>query len=570
MIICCSHFNLLILEKSKEEINHLALSSALCFGQTTSSSVTMYIVGQPHSGKTYFVASLLGDKFEEQMATQNIDADICKITSLSKWCSIKRSKLPITLQKMYYSRTKNVSAVLKQAAAQNRQQLEYLPKVPAAVEAVMKQAKAAAEDDEDEDNVVIIQDLAGQSFYYGLHSIFLKEDNVAMIVFDASQPLQDPVKGRDSQKDPYTQKSISPAYTGVESVCYWLQSIHVIRKDGVNQGAASIFVPTIFLVATHIDLIGDSKAIQERKKEIIDQLVSLLEDKPFAKHIPGVENGLREALEKCCFFISNKISNVEELDRLKSMLTGAFCNKLRLYCPVMYLNIEETLLSLNKAAISTEEFHAIAYKNGIFVDLESTEIKDVLAHFHLKGSILHFPQVESLKEVVVLSPNWLNTLISYMIFTDPYTVEIDCSLQFKQLTNHGILVEDFIAFMVNKFNEEQGGFGLPLSTEQAMEFAKLFGFIVELNNDIYFLEESIQPPFDCKKNFFIAPSLLPLEFPIHVELADDRDHRNRIVYFRFVEGFISPMVFRQVVSACIRRNIDYQQHICWYVSQPLQ
>ena len=44
--------------------------------------------------------------------------------------------------------------------------------------------------------------------------MFLKEDNVAMIVFDASQHLQDPVKDRDRHKDPYTQKSVSPTTTG--------------------------------------------------------------------------------------------------------------------------------------------------------------------------------------------------------------------------------------------------------------------------------------------------------------------------------------------------------------------
>ena len=116
-----------------------------------------------------------------------------------------------------------------------------------------------------------------------------------MIVFDASQPLHDPVKGRGSLKDPYTQESISPTTTGCESVCYWLQSVHLVRRDGKSLGATSIFVPTVFLVATHIDLIGDEEAVEARKNEIIDQLFLALMDQPFAKHIAGVENGLREA-----------------------------------------------------------------------------------------------------------------------------------------------------------------------------------------------------------------------------------------------------------------------------------
>ena len=114
-----------------------------------------------------------------------------------------------------------------------------------------------------------------------------------MIIFDASQHLQDPVKDRDRHKDPHTQKSISPTTTGCESVCYWLQSIHSIcHKNGRQFGAASRFVPTVFLVATHIDLIGDSKAVMDRKREIIDQLFLALKDQPFTKHLAGIENGL--------------------------------------------------------------------------------------------------------------------------------------------------------------------------------------------------------------------------------------------------------------------------------------
>ena len=59
----------------------------------------------------------------------------------------------------------------------------------------------------------------GQSVYYGLHSMFLKEDNVAMIVFDASQHLQDPVKG--------TAFCRLRPYLFIKSETYTLRSIGV-------------------------------------------------------------------------------------------------------------------------------------------------------------------------------------------------------------------------------------------------------------------------------------------------------------------------------------------------------
>ena len=562
------NFHIFIFTGENQEQIQQALSLALKDGVANPSSVTIYVLGQENAGKTCLIASLLGDKFEERMATQGADVDVCKIFA-SKWSRIERSKVPKKLQKLYHGQL-HVTAKIKISAdkqqpvleAKNRQQLlESLGELPEAVKADLEQAKTAILVDDEGINA-IIWDFAGQSVYYGLHSMFLKEDNVAMIVFDASQPLQDPVKSRDSQKDPYTQKSISPTYTGVESVCYWLQSIHAIRKDGLNQGAASIFVPTIFLVATHIDLIGDGKAIQERKKEIIDQLVLLLKDKPFAKHIPGVEKGLREALEKCCFFISNKIRNADELDRLRFMLVEAFHYIKNRQHPVVFLNIEKTLLSLNKATISATEFYAIARESGFLAKPESEESKGALAHFHNKGTVLHFPQKESLKDVVVLSPDWLTKLFSYIIIAHPYILECNYSLQYERLKDYGILGEDFITFMVEKFNAEQEKYGLSISTKQAIEFAQLFGFVAEVHQNMHFLEEMHQPPVS-KNKIFIVPPMLPIQLPANVKVPDDKVPEARIVYFKFPEGFIPPMVYYQMLSACIDRNIRRQENLYW-------
>ena len=446
-------------------------------------------------------------------------------------------------------------------ATDKQELLDSLPELPEAVQADLEQAKTAVLIDDDGINV-IIWDFAGQSVYYGLHSMFLKEDNVAMIVFDASQPLQDPVKGRDSHKDPYTQECISPVTTGCESVCYWLQSIHSIRKDGTQLGATSIFAPTVFLVGTHIDLIGGSKAVNTRKKEIIDQLVLLLKDQPFAKHIAGVENGLREALEKSCFFISNKVRNKEELDRLRSMLVEATRYILDKQHPVVYLNIERNLLSLNKTTITTAELHKIAQDSGFFAKPESVEFKGALVHFHHKGTILHFPQAETLKDMVVLSPDWLTKLFSYVIVAHPYKLEVIYKSKFERLKFHGILEEEFIAYMVNKFNEEQKKFGLSLSTEQAIEFAQLFGFITQVNNNTHFLEESHQLPVS-KNRVFIVPPMLPLKLPSNITLPDDKTPQACIVYFKFLEGFIPEMVYYQMLGTCIDRNIKRKERLYW-------
>ena len=546
-----------------------AYSLALSEGEAQSSSVSIYVLGQQSTGKTCLVASLLGDEFEENAATQGADLEVCTIFA-SQWSRIEKKKIPKQLQKRYHGKLK-VTAEIKITAerkklvskAQNKQQLmESLSELPEAVKADLEQAKTAVLVDEDGINA-IIWDFAGQSVYYGLHSMFLKEDNVAMIVFDASQDLHDAAKGRSSLKDPYTQKSINPVTTGYESVCYWLKSIHSIcRKDGTAVGAKSKFVPTVFLVATHIDLLGDDEAVARRRQEIIDQLFLVLRGKPFAKHLAGIENGLREALERNCFFISNKVRDQKELNRLRALLVEASSYITSRQHPVVYLNIERRLLSLTKMVISIVEFYSIAKDSGFFAELQSPEFKGALAHFHSKGTILHFPQAESLKDIIVLSPDWLTKLFAYTIVAHPYKPGLDYDMQFDRLKNQGILEEDFVAYMVKKFNKEQEQFGLSLTAEHAIEFAELFGFVTEVNNNTYFLEEAEQPPTSERK-VFIVPPMLPLELPDDVKLPEDSDLQVRAVYFKFSEGFIPPMVYYQILGACIDRNIKREEDLYW-------
>ena len=92
-----------------------ALSLALRDGVANPSSVTIYVLGQEGSGKSCLVASLLGDKFEERIATQGADVDVCKIFASKKWSRMERSKVPKELQNLYYGQL-HVTAQIKISA----------------------------------------------------------------------------------------------------------------------------------------------------------------------------------------------------------------------------------------------------------------------------------------------------------------------------------------------------------------------------------------------------------------------------------------------------------------------
>ena len=150
--------------------------------------------------------------------------------------------------------------------------------------------------------------------------------------------------------------------------------------------------------------------------------------------------------------------------------------------PVIYLDIERKLLELGKAVITTNEFHSVATKSGFSAAKQSEEFKGALAYFHSKGTILHFPFTKLLQNLVVLSPQWLAKVISYVIVAHPYRVSASRhDEQYRRLQCHGILVDDFIAHMTQRFNKDQAQLGVSLSIEQVISLVKHFKLVAQTN-----------------------------------------------------------------------------------------
>ena len=549
----------------------LAYRVAITKGKVNPSSFSIYILGQENSGKTCLVATLLGDDFKENLATHGADVEVCTIRA-SNWCRVKQTEIPSKLRKTYHCKlratavntifTKQVDPFDETKTPQEL--LENLPKLSKSVEAEFKKAKVAVSESDDGIDT-IIWDFAGQSIYDGLHCMFLKECSVIAIVFDASQDLHAPSKCRDRCKDPYTEQSINPETTGCESVCYWLKTLHSICccKDGKSLQAKSKFIPTAFFIATHIDEIGDEEAIKKKRQQIIDQLVEILREHDIAQHLAGIECGLREALEKFCFFISNKVPNKNELDRLKHELIQAAQYILDKKHPLIYLDMERKLFKQEKPVITTEEFHAIAIDSGFSAAIQSEEFKGALTYFHNKGTILHFPDTELLQNLVVLSPQWLTKLTSYVIVAHPYKISASRhDKQYDRLQKQGILLEDFIVHMTQMFDEHQQHFGVSLTSEQVINLIKHFKLVAQIDTNTRFLEEEVPLPVNDGK-VFIVPSILPLKLSnSEVTLPSHGDKYACIVHFIFPEHFLPLMVFYQLLTFCIERNIERREDLC--------
>jgi len=550
---------------------------ALKHGLAKSATFRLLVFGPENSGKTCLVANLFDESFQESAATQGADVHICTIYA-ANWrkCSAKKmaekldvkycTNLNIAAKKQTEPKpltsstsipSKPVASANVQSNAQNSVQSSV--QVPEVKIEEIKHAKTI-EITSEEEFTAVVWDCAGQEKYITTHTIFVRRNNLVFIVFKASSNLSGPIQARPGDH------SSSPKVTHFKVIHHWLQSVTSVRHEIGGAAHKSEFLPTVVLVITHIDLIvGD---IEKAKGTIITQLAKELKGKPYAKHLVGNHDGkgLLNALKEFCIFLSNKseFRDLETIARLKKIVQKASAPILEEKHPLVYIKIEKSLLSLQKEVITTTEFHEVAKDNGFLADKDSPEIKGALNHFHQMGIILHFPSIDELKDLIFLSPQWLEKFFAYLIIAHPYKPSGDKKdYSYRCLVQDGILLGTFLEHMLQMFNKAQEVIGCNISCDQAIAFLSNFRFIAEISISTDFLEEShpmLQSEEDTR--IFIVPAQLP-EDKGEMRLSFVKEKFLWSLHFIFSDGFIPCTIFYQLVAACISWNGERTQGIAW-------
>ena len=84
----------------------------------------------------------------------------------------------------------------------------------------------------------VVWDFAGQAIFHNTHSLFISEEGVPIITFDASKELRDPVVSREDSL------SSLECSTGISSIHYWLQVVDSMCSMEGSDGDLSPLVPT--------------------------------------------------------------------------------------------------------------------------------------------------------------------------------------------------------------------------------------------------------------------------------------------------------------------------------------
>ena len=276
------------------------------------------LVGAENTGKTSLILSFLNKKFEEgQRATTGADVKVCKISS-KNWTIFSDHDKPFYYKNMFVQFFRE--SALKHMIIQNLVGLKLNQESGASLSsAVVKheifsagvigplvidntideiqeslQGEKGIQIPMEHDIIAILWDFAGQAIFHNSHSLFISDNGVIVITFNASMELtEEVVPHKDSPQPP-------ECHTMISSIHYWLQVINSLCSVKEN----------VLLVGTHIDKLHNNidEAQEIAKSKILPQLCHELCFKPYIWHLAGFRfhGNLEDALRNCCFLLATK------------------------------------------------------------------------------------------------------------------------------------------------------------------------------------------------------------------------------------------------------------------------
>ena len=546
-------------------------------GLNQSTNFQLLLIGAENTGKTSLISSFLGEEFlEKQLATKGVDIEVCKVYC-KDWIRITHSDQSSILYSQFTDRCKE--SILKKMAGSyalsspkhssldrplcrksNITSDVLFTSVPltksmiapstgisnvseASFQSCPDETPQAASLYNSDSLIASLWDFAGQVIFHNSHSVFISEGGVSVIAFNSSMELTDNVIPRENVPQPHECQTI------ISSIHYWLQVVNSVCSVKEN----------VLLVGTHIDKLHPD--VKEARKVASNKILPKLEKelcgKPYAQHIAGISKGLKVALKQSCFFVSNKCRD-EEIEHLKAAAVEVAIS-LREKKLIFFLKIEQALLQLNVQIITVSTMLDLVAKNGFSLDVNSPEFKGILKYFHNNRTILHFSQIESLKNLVILSPNWLAKLFSYIIAAESYNTGGEFDWAWKRLANYGILHDCLIQHMLNKFHLDFPVLSsIRVTKQQAIDILQCFHLLARITSKAWFTEEGF-PQLPDSGDTFIVPSL--------VYADDDRNppqtEKERTIFFMFHNGFVPMSLLNELIAKCICRSVSRNDQLLW-------
>jgi len=541
-----------------------AYQEALKLGKRRANKFKLVLLGAEGAGKTSTASSLLNKDFKpQQPSTIGANLNTCTVDRIlvSKWkhtdishhlerlpkqfrCEIKAyikaftpsDKKPVPLTKKSYPQQKEPAEDTGKDQSQPQKMSE---------EDVVKVREAINTQDVDKDDVSIVMlDLGGQEIYYTIHFLFLAQEDVIFIAFNASQDLKKPVVIRQRLTRFQEKVKARGMQTNLDVIETAMLSVYSHCGKEVTDRTLYVSnrIPTILLLGTH------AKDLPRSEKEAIRLVIlKAFSGRPFFDHLPR-----SFAMEEAFFFIDNSERDPELFDALRGAALKAAAPTMALECPISYLQFEADILteSQSKSILTKGEAADIADKAGLKESLD-----EVLNHFTMKGTLLYYPEDESLQDYVFISPQEVSNLVSTVICTD--NCQPSCAKLQRvcdRYDNFGLLEEALLDDILKAANRLK-------NKSIILGFLVKFHLAVKVARETKFTDEDDSYTTPSEGDVYLVPSMLVYnEAKFHKRRPED------IVFlFYFPDKFVPENAFNQVLVKTVAWSNQHGHYIQRYV-----
>ena len=383
-------------------------------------------------------------------------------------------------------------------------------------------------------------DFTGEMHNRPTYSIFIPKEAIPVIKFD-------------------TFVDIKQAFS---DICWSMYTVHFAYSDMhevcSRDSYASPLLPPILLVGTDIEKFHSDIMVARRiaKDKFMHKFIMELSGKPYAQHLVGMGAGIENALEQSLFFVSNKVQD-EETRRLEWTLVQVAAQLEKNHSTV-YRQIKHILSSCKMQVISPNQLISMITKNTKITVAEiSTELKNILSYLHNTRTILHFSQVESLKDIVIPNPHWLAKLFGYVLaYPHSNMVEPYYQTAWEQLQSTGIIHESLLRHILDKYYTDCPSSTPFICYQQLRDLLIHFYLLVRVTKETWLSDKDDVGSGD----FFMVPSLAPINTAHEITLTEKKEV---IIHYEFHDDVAPTYILNQLIAGCICLTVNRKQLVSW-------
>ena len=285
----------------------------------------------------------------------------------------------------------------------------------------------------------------------------------------------------------------------------WMSTIHSHLMKHNKDDTSS---PSLYCIGTR----GDKLKAKKKRDQLKKQIKSLYEEKEFSNLIKDV------------LIIDNTTSGKGgKEDPSITILRGAignFIKKLVVKTPVNWVLFRKVLHQLKQNIINVPDAIAI----GKACHIPAADVPEVLKFYHELGALLYYPQIEGLKDKVILSPKWFVDTIGKVF---PLEKGWSGTRRWYLLRNKGILVQPL-------YQEVWQSSGI--DPEEIIELLVHFR-----------LAAQVQIELDDAKQYFL-PAVLPGYTGDPNEVRPGYKLRASPIHITFSTGYVPPGFFTRLAT----------------------